>query len=97
MDTAAERNLGFAREATTEHIRRDLGRRSDKAQKQKDLSPAGFAENGAATALLIGRSSTGTFSLLVPCRRPIFGKTAVSRAFYQAARATTPDFPQWEI
>jgi hypothetical protein len=55
MDTAAERIFGFVREATREHIRRDLRPTSDKAQNQKDLSPKGFIKNRAATSLLLSR------------------------------------------
>ena len=57
MDIAAERNFGLVRGATSEHIRRDLGVRSDKEPDQKSLSPQGFAENGPATSLFLSRRS----------------------------------------
>jgi hypothetical protein len=44
MDIAAERDFGFVRGATREHIPMDLRPRSDKAQNQKTLSPQGFVK-----------------------------------------------------
>jgi len=57
MDIAAERNFGLVRGVTSAHIRSDLQARSDNEPGQKSLSPEGFARNGPATSLFLGRRS----------------------------------------
>ena len=57
MDIAAARDFGLGREATIDHIRKDLGARSEKATGQKDHRPKGFVENAPVTALLLSPRS----------------------------------------
>jgi hypothetical protein len=81
MDLAAERNFDLVRGATSEHIRRDLGARSDNEPGQKSLSPEGFAENGPATSLFLGQRSTRDIFLRHASSAGRFGRNSNIHSF----------------